>query len=51
MGGGDDPAPERAAAGDDGGLPFTGLELALVAAFGAALLGTGLALRRSVTSR
>ena len=37
------PAPQEAAEGD---LPFTGLELGLVALMGVALLGTGVALRR-----
>ena len=37
------PAPQAA---DEGSLPFTGLEIGLVALMGAALLGTGFALRR-----
>jgi hypothetical protein len=40
-----------AAAADTGGeLPFTGLELGVFAVIGAALLGTGLVLRRTVRS-
>ena len=41
-------APAAGAAADDGGasLPFSGLELALVALAGAVLLGTGVAMRR-----
>ncbi len=38
------PAPQPAA--EEGNLPFTGLEIGLVALMGAALLGTGFALRR-----
>ena len=38
------PAPAPAA--QEGDLPFTGLEIGLVALMGAALLGTGFALRR-----
>ena len=41
------PVPQQAEEGD---LPFTGLEIGLVALMGAALLGTGVALRR-VTRR
>jgi hypothetical protein len=33
--------------GDGGGLPFTGLEVGLVALAGAAVLGTGLVIRRA----
>ena len=38
------PAPQPAQEGD---LPFTGLDLGIVAAMGAVLLGTGLVLRRT----
>jgi hypothetical protein len=37
------PAPQAA----EGDLPFTGLELSLVALMGVALLGTGIVLRRA----
>jgi len=50
--GGGDPAPdEDSASAGDGDLPFTGLQLALVVGFGIALLGTGVALRRSLAAR
>src|SRR2546423_13002900 len=39
-------ATTKAAPAKKGGLPFTGLELGLVLAAGAALLGVGLGLRR-----
>ena len=39
-------AATKAAPAKKGGLPFTGLELGLVLAAGAALLGVGLGLRR-----
>ena len=39
-------AVKKAAPAKQGGLPFTGLELGLVLAAGAALLGVGLGLRR-----
>jgi hypothetical protein len=39
-------ATTKAAPAKKGGLPFTGLELGLVLAAGAALLGAGLGLRR-----
>jgi len=49
---GGDPTPDGVAApAGAGGLPFTGLQLALVVGFGVALLGTGLALRRSLSAR
>ena len=41
------PAPAPVPAASEGDLPFTGLEIGLVAAMGAALLGTGLVLRRT----
>ena len=40
------PVAVKKAAPSKGGLPFTGLELGLVLAAGAALLGVGLGLRR-----
>jgi predicted phage tail protein len=39
-------ANARAASNDAGGLPFTGLDLGLVAVAGGMLLGIGLAVRR-----
>ena len=45
-------ASGRALRADGGGsLPFTGLDLALLALAGAALLGTGAALRRIAAAR
>ena len=37
--------------GSDGSLPFTGLELAVVALVGVGLLGTGIAVRRATQLR
>lgn len=48
-GSGGDPADPSATGA--GGLPFTGLDLALSLAAGAGLLGAGLALRRMSSSR
>jgi len=44
------PAPTSAASGSStvGVLPFTGMQLLLIAIAGSALIGTGLVLRRSV---
>jgi len=44
------PAPPSAASGSStvGVLPFTGMQLLLIAVAGSALIGTGLLLRRSV---
>lgn len=42
------PTTSRAPSGAAGTLPFTGLELGFAALVGAALLGTGLVLRRGV---
>ncbi len=39
------------AAAADGSLPFTGLELAVVALVGVGLLGTGIAVRRATLLR
>ena len=41
------PAPTPPPVQQEGDLPFTGLDLGIVALMGAALLGTGLVLRRS----
>jgi hypothetical protein len=41
------PTPAQPVAEEEGNLPFTGLDLGIVALMGAALLGTGFALRRS----
>ena len=48
QGGGDGPV---ATTGDTGSLPFTGLELSLVALAGAGLLGAGFAVRRASRPR
>jgi hypothetical protein len=47
---GGDEAAATAAADTSGQLPFTGLELGVFAVMGAALLGTGLVLRRTLRS-
>ena len=47
------PAPTAAAqpaSADEGSLPFTGLQATLVLLAGAALLGTGVVLRRATTN-
>ena len=41
------PTPPTPPQQQEGDLPFTGLDLGIVAAMGAVLLGTGLVLRRS----
>ena len=41
------PTPPVQQQQEEGNLPFTGLDLGIVALMGAALLGTGLALRRT----
>jgi hypothetical protein len=41
--------PAQPAEAQEGELPFTGLDLAIVAAMGIALLGTGLVLRRTIS--
>ena len=41
------PTPPVQQQQEEGDLPFTGLDLGIVALMGAALLGTGLALRRT----
>ena len=51
-----DPASSAASSGsrsgshDSGGLPFTGLDIALLAAMGACLVGLGLGMRRMTRS-
>jgi hypothetical protein len=40
--------PAQPVQAEEGELPFTGLDIAIVAAMGIALLGTGLVLRRTI---
>ena len=44
------PAPVAEKSDEGGSLPFTGLDLTIVALMGMALLGTGLLIRRSTRS-
>jgi hypothetical protein len=46
--GGGQVAPARSGSDEAGGLPFTGLELGVLAAVGAGLVGTGIVVRRAV---
>jgi hypothetical protein len=52
QGGGGGPVATSGGTGGDGGsLPFTGLELGLIAAMGAGLVGVGFAVRRASRPR
>jgi hypothetical protein len=45
-----DPKDLKVQGSDAGGVPFTGLDIAVVVLAGAALLGTGVAIRRAARS-
>ena len=49
-GGGNAPAQQQKPAEKGGNLPFTGFEAGMAALLGVALIGTGLAVRRTVRS-